>query len=160
MGWNYLSIPKLERLHRWSLGMDKWFYPTLFWACNYFSLLGLKLIHVSTRDHCTRIEETIYGTPVRFVEGNIYAKCACPCFPVISFSMRRAMLNQAKSDIAGIVLYDTLWSQKAISVMCAFCNFCTLCFNPCMKSIFDSDSAWPNRFDSEWIYTEIKVAET
>ena len=23
MGWNYLSIPKLQRLHRWSLGMDK-----------------------------------------------------------------------------------------------------------------------------------------
>ena len=21
--WNYLSIPKLQRLHRWSLGMDK-----------------------------------------------------------------------------------------------------------------------------------------
>ena len=23
MGLNYLSIPKLQRLHRWSLGMDK-----------------------------------------------------------------------------------------------------------------------------------------
>ena len=23
VGWNYLSIPKLQRLHRWSLGMDK-----------------------------------------------------------------------------------------------------------------------------------------
>ena len=22
-GWNNLSIPKLQRLHRWSLGMDK-----------------------------------------------------------------------------------------------------------------------------------------
>ena len=21
--WNYLFIPKLQRLHRWSLGMDK-----------------------------------------------------------------------------------------------------------------------------------------
>ena len=27
MGWNYLSIPKLQRLHRWSLGMDKSFHP-------------------------------------------------------------------------------------------------------------------------------------
>ena len=23
VGWNYLSIPKLHRLHRWSLGIDK-----------------------------------------------------------------------------------------------------------------------------------------
>ena len=29
MGWNYLSIPKLHRLYRWSLGMGKWF-PTFY----------------------------------------------------------------------------------------------------------------------------------
>ena len=42
MGWNYLSIAKLQRLHRWSLGMDKWFHPTLYNECNYLSMLGLK----------------------------------------------------------------------------------------------------------------------
>ena len=47
MGWNYLSIPKLQRCNRWSLGMDKWFHPTLYWACDYLSMLGLKLNHVS-----------------------------------------------------------------------------------------------------------------
>ena len=30
MGWNYLSIPKLQRFHRWSIGMDKSFHPTLY----------------------------------------------------------------------------------------------------------------------------------
>ena len=30
MGWNYLSIPKLQWLHRWSLRRDKWFHPTLY----------------------------------------------------------------------------------------------------------------------------------
>ena len=40
MGWNYLSIPKLQRCNRWSLGMDKWFHPTLYWACDYLSMLG------------------------------------------------------------------------------------------------------------------------
>ena len=49
MGWNYLSIPKLQRLHRWSLGMDKWFHSTLYNGCNYLSMLGLKLNHVSKR---------------------------------------------------------------------------------------------------------------
>ena len=54
MAWNYLSVPKLQRLNRWSLGMDKWFHPTLHRACDYLSLLGLKLSHVSKRGHRTR----------------------------------------------------------------------------------------------------------
>ena len=47
MGWNYLSIPKLQRLHRWSLGMDKSFHATLYNVCDYLSMLRLKLNHVS-----------------------------------------------------------------------------------------------------------------
>ena len=31
--------------------MDKWFHPTLYWGCNYLSILGFKLIHVSKRGH-------------------------------------------------------------------------------------------------------------
>ena len=30
-------------------GMDKWFHTTLYWAPDYLSMLGLKLIHVSKR---------------------------------------------------------------------------------------------------------------
>ena len=52
MGWNYFSIPKLQWLHRWSLGMDKWFHPTRHWVCNYLSILGLKLNHISERGIC------------------------------------------------------------------------------------------------------------
>ena len=51
MGWNYLSIPKLQRCNRWSLGMDKLFHPTLYMACDYVSMLGLKLNHVSKRGY-------------------------------------------------------------------------------------------------------------
>ena len=47
MGCNKLSIPKLQRLHHWSLGMDKSFRPTLYNGCNHLSMLGLKLNHVS-----------------------------------------------------------------------------------------------------------------
>ena len=49
MGWTYLSIAKLQRCNRWSFGMDKWINPTLYWACAYISMLGLKSIHVSKR---------------------------------------------------------------------------------------------------------------
>ena len=45
MGWNYLSIPKCQRLHRWRLGMDKWFHN--FHVCNYLSMLGLTVNHVT-----------------------------------------------------------------------------------------------------------------
>ena len=49
VGWNYLSIPKLERYNHWSLGMDMYLHPTLYWACDYLSMLELKLNHVSKR---------------------------------------------------------------------------------------------------------------
>ena len=46
VGWNYLSIRKLQRVHRWSLGsirwslgMDKHFHLTYYWTCNYLSML-------------------------------------------------------------------------------------------------------------------------
>ena len=47
--YKVLSIPKLQRCKRWSLKMDKQFPHTLYWACDYLLLLGLKLTHVSIR---------------------------------------------------------------------------------------------------------------
>ena len=37
VGWNYLSIPKLQRLHRWSLGNNKQFHPTLIFITGVIS---------------------------------------------------------------------------------------------------------------------------
>ena len=37
MGWNYLSIPKLQQLRCWSFGMNKKFHPTFYNGCNYLS---------------------------------------------------------------------------------------------------------------------------
>ena len=65
MGWSYISIPKLQRLHRWSLGMDKSFHPTLYWAYDHLSMMGLKLIPVNKRApwrYCWCHLE--YGNPV------------------------------------------------------------------------------------------------
>ena len=47
--WNYLSIPKLQRRNRWSLGLINNFIPHFTVQCDYLSMLGLKLIHVSKR---------------------------------------------------------------------------------------------------------------
>ena len=50
MGWNYLSIPKLQPCNHWSLGMDQTlFHPTSYNGRNYLSMLWLKLVHASKR---------------------------------------------------------------------------------------------------------------
>ena len=51
MGWNYLSIPKLQQYNCWSLGMDQQFHPTCYWESDYLTMLGLKLINVSKIGH-------------------------------------------------------------------------------------------------------------
>ena len=47
MGWNYLSIPNLQGaiVEVWDWISN--FIPYFFWACDYLSMLGLKLIRVS-----------------------------------------------------------------------------------------------------------------
>ena len=49
VGWNYLSISKLQRYNGWSLGMDKEFHLTLYRVCDYLSMLRFKLNHVIKR---------------------------------------------------------------------------------------------------------------
>ena len=51
MGWNYLSIPKLQWFNHCRWGMHKKFHPCpLYNGCNYLSMLALTLIHVSRGD--------------------------------------------------------------------------------------------------------------
>ena len=47
--WDAITIPKLQQCNRWSLRMDKWLHPELYTGCNYLSMQGLKLNHVSKR---------------------------------------------------------------------------------------------------------------
>ena len=54
VGWNCLSIPKLQLWNSWSLWMDKQFHPTLHQARDCLSVLGFELIHVSERGHWRR----------------------------------------------------------------------------------------------------------
>ena len=46
MGWNYVSIRKLQQCCHWNLGMGKKFHPTLHWACDYLPILLDKSIHI------------------------------------------------------------------------------------------------------------------
>ena len=62
VGWNYLSTPKLQRLHPWNLGMKKQFHPIFYNECNYSSMLWLKLNHVSKRDYWWPLQGYYLGT--------------------------------------------------------------------------------------------------
>ena len=66
VGWNFLSIHKLHWCNRWSLWMDKKFLPTLYWTCDYVSMLGLKSNHVSKNQLCCQIicQQSIFSLPV------------------------------------------------------------------------------------------------
>ena len=44
MGWNYLSIPKLQWCSHWIFRIDKKNHSTFYWACYYLSVQGLKLM--------------------------------------------------------------------------------------------------------------------
>ena len=46
-GWNYLSIQKLPTIATLKFAMDKLFHPTLYNACDYLSMPGIKSIYIS-----------------------------------------------------------------------------------------------------------------
>ena len=72
--WNYLSIHKFQRCNRRSLGKDVEFHPTLYWACDYICMLGLKSIHVSKRDSRSSLQlATSRGAQCRVVTRALQA---------------------------------------------------------------------------------------
>ena len=65
--WDYLSIPKLQWLCHWKVGMDKWFHLTLYNGCVYLFMMGFKFNHVSKRGpRWTLLYETFKMTWKRF----------------------------------------------------------------------------------------------
>ena len=104
MGWNYLSCPKLQRLHRWSLGMDKLFHPTLYWSCDYLSVLGLKLNHVSKRGpRCILRPHWWWSTRVRARYIASYDSSKYPHNDVIMSAM-------ASQNTSLTIAYSTVYS--------------------------------------------------
>ena len=61
VGLNYLCIPNLDlqRYNHWYLGIDKQFHPTFYRACDYLSMLGLKLFHFIKSDPSSQIKLTL-----------------------------------------------------------------------------------------------------
>ena len=62
VGWNYLSIPKLQLLHCWSLVKNKQFHLTLYNKCDHLHMLRLTLTHWGRVTHICVGKSTIIGS--------------------------------------------------------------------------------------------------
>ena len=113
-GWNYLSIPKLQQLHRQCLGMDKLFHPTFHNGCNYLSLLGFKFNLVSRRSHRRYVYE--YAKSLRFNAhtGLVLQKYIHPYNQfVFDVMYRYALYNDIPTSIQSVWQYLKLFLYRS-----------------------------------------------
>ena len=123
MGLNYLSIPKLQRCNRWSLGMDKLFQATLYQACNYLSMLGLKLNHVSKRGHRwpTTNATNAHGVKRRtflsvYYVDSIYYRMLVGNYKLINKNSRR--MHNLQFDVS--TQRSSAWKYPAMDMLRSF----------------------------------------
>ena len=105
-GKNYLSIPKLQRLHRLSFGIDKQFRPTCCDVCNYIYMLELKLNHVSKRG--ARPQCVKHRSPIDMFGG--YRADS----RLVSSQWETSLQNNAVSHWVGANLESALQLQQCI----------------------------------------------
>ena len=133
MGWIYLSSPKLQWCDCWSLGMDKWFRPTHYWACDYLSMLGLKLIHVIKRCPWYSQISLLRGLLVQYpllhglsqqcqlMHGNYYMICYC------SFRVRKQIILWTHKRFPIPPLKGELWTICCVLKKNAFMGQHCIC---------------------------------
>ena len=129
VGWICLSVSKRQRCSRWSLGIDTHVHPTLYWACKYLSMLGLKLIHVSKR---ILRRELIY-----FADRQIVASYVCERFGISVWSSVFTLPRWHEPgwlpfyhDIFRFKYYISKLDGKYIDVACEKCKFINICICP------------------------------
>ena len=97
---------KLQQLHHWSLGMDKWFDLTLYWAYDYLSILGLKLIHVSTRG--IWIKESTKTMDITTTKWNtINKQCLC----LIAYALETVSVRCLSSFLLDSAFFTSSFDQ-------------------------------------------------
>ena len=105
MGWNYLSLPKLQRFHRWSLVMAKYFHPTFYNGCNYLYMLGLKSIHFSKMGHRYHIE--LARQTILYCIWFLSSQSPDICFEHKTFSVHKynRIAGHGQYEIPCLILY-------------------------------------------------------
>ena len=92
MGWNHWFIPKLQRLCCWKFGNRSVIYPTFYNGCNYSSMSGFKLIHVSkgaqgqvsqrNKNICVDLDLHNDTKPTKGISGQINTKTRLYWIPI------------------------------------------------------------------------------
>ena len=69
--WNDITYPFTNlAVHRTPLGLDQSFHHTLYNGCNYLSILGLKLIHVSKEGPSYPIPQTYHRPSIAYCHSH------------------------------------------------------------------------------------------
>ena len=138
MRWNFLSIPKLQRLHRWNLGewtnnFTQHFAIDIIQSSklaaspkseaseiitNYWSMLWFKSTHVSKRDPRPQV---VKKTAIYNLTFDLIFISARPLNPAVS--MTRGSASRAISPSGNIVFWRT---------------FCGICDSVCVSSFHKS----------------------
>ena len=153
------SIPKLQRLRRLSLGMDKWFYPTLYWAFDYLYMLGLKLNHISKGGGaeaqsvglCFNRDVTC-RTQTEWMGYNLRIRCIS-CFHFVEFSLYvycKKLHSTCTLMINAIFILAFIHYHKnnALMIVWTFCD-CFPYLNPLITIFWIcSNSLW----QLKWIF--------
>ena len=120
MGWNYLSIPKIQQLHRWSVGMGKWFHSILYNRYHYLSMLvkgateiriAFPCHHVIMREHNRQITISINVTIVERDKPCCfrweYAHTFCPQF-TFQWNSKVWKPDERKNGVYQCYIYVTI----------------------------------------------------
>ena len=114
MGWNCLSIYKLERCRCWSLWMDKKFHPTFYWACDYLSKLGLHFFQVSKWRG-----PWLYNHKVKK-----HNTAVCICYGIYRWLIARLLTHWSYFNLAQSHRYHRLRERRCIPCAIGFSADC------------------------------------
>ena len=125
MRLNYLSIHKLQRRNRWSLVMNKSFHPTFHNGCDYISMLGLKLTHLSKRAPGSSYSLSWYSECLHYLYwSNAHEDENWTQFNILIFAYKN------ERSLMHTVLFSIQWRRN---ITIPKCNICVTCGRAFMR---------------------------
>ena len=144
VGLNNFSIPKLQRHNRWSFGADKSFHSTLYCACDYLSMLGLKLMSIKEpqvswlMDYIHKNAVTTQTKIIVLVVSNNKQE-----FLIYLFTTKTVAYNfeLARRDICYKILFHQLQNYRRVRFVVVCCGLPPVDCTHRLRGYFDGTTA-------------------
>ena len=146
----------MEKLHRWSLGMDMKLHSTIYWAWDYLSMLVSTLIRVSKRGFRKLTQWYLEHNKDKFfrLQNVVYFVQASVCHHVNKrFSVRPKWPRQGRqwhflTNISEF-WYNSHWIIVCVAVVAKHLNY--QCLRPLVR-VVTVGGCIDDIFISRWIY--------